>query len=61
MSIHTHSHSSSLPLGRERPVKTAKDYRAMAEGGERDARWLADGALLYLSQQKLTRKPPEAV
>jgi hypothetical protein len=38
MSIHSHSHSSSLPLsftvkgsGRGRPVKTAKDYRAMAE------------------------------
>jgi hypothetical protein len=37
LSIHSHSHSSSLPLsftakglGRERPVKTAKDYRAMA-------------------------------
>ena len=33
----------------------------MAKGGERDAKWLADGALLYLSQQKLTRTPPEAV
>jgi hypothetical protein len=34
MSIHSHSHSSSLPFtvkGRGRPVKTAKDYRAMAE------------------------------
>jgi hypothetical protein len=31
MSIHSHSHSSSLPLGRGCPVKTAKDYRAMAE------------------------------
>ena len=29
MSIHSHSHSSSLPLFRS--VKTAKDYRAMAE------------------------------
>ena len=26
----------------------------MAKGGERDAKWLADSALLYLSQQKLT-------
>jgi hypothetical protein len=25
------SHSSSLPLGRWRSVKTAKDYRAMAQ------------------------------
>jgi len=32
----------------------------MAEGGERDAKWLADSAVLYLSQQKLTRSPPEA-
>jgi hypothetical protein len=31
----------------------------IAKGGERDTRWLADSALLYLSQQKLTRKPPE--
>ena len=34
---------------------------AMAKGGERDTRWLADSALLYLSQQKLTRTPPETV
>ena len=33
----------------------------MAKGGERDAKWLADSALLYLSQQKLTRTPPETV
>jgi hypothetical protein len=33
----------------------------MAKGGERDAKWLADSAVLYLSQQKLTRKPPETV
>jgi len=33
---------------------------AMAEGGERDPKWLADSAVLYLSQQKLTRSPPEA-
>jgi hypothetical protein len=32
-----------------------------AKVGERDARWLADSAVLYLSQQKLTRKPPENV
>ena len=34
---------------------------AMAKGGERDAKWLADSAVLYLSQQKFTRKPPESV
>ena len=32
----------------------------MARDGERDPRWLADSALLYLSQQKLTHTPPEA-
>jgi hypothetical protein len=32
----------------------------MAKGGERDPKWLADSAVLYLSQQKLTRSPPEA-
>jgi len=31
----------------------------MARDGERDPRWLADSALLYLSQQKLTRTPAE--
>ena len=34
---------------------------ATAKGGERDAKWLADSAILYLSQQKLTRTPPETV
>jgi len=29
-----------------------------AQAGERDPRWLADSALLYLSQQKLSRTPP---
>ena len=32
----------------------------MATGGEREAWWLADSAVLNLSQQKLTRTPPEA-
>jgi hypothetical protein len=32
---------------------------AMAKGGERDTRWLADSAVLHLSQQKLTRRPPD--
>ena len=31
MWIDFHSHSSSLPRGRGRPVKTAKGYRAMAQ------------------------------
>jgi hypothetical protein len=33
----------------------------MAEGGERDAKWLADSAVIYLSQQKLCRKPSGVV
>ena len=39
----------------------AKYIITMAKGGERDAKWLADSAVLYLSQQKLTRRPPETV
>ena len=39
----------------------AKYIITMAKSGERDARWLADTAVLYLSQQRLTRKPPEVV
>ena len=39
----------------------AKYIIAMAEGGERDARWLADSSILYLSQQKLKRTPAETV
>src|SRR5262249_21546500 len=31
----------------------------MTRDGERDPRWLADSALLYLSQQKLTGTPAE--
>jgi hypothetical protein len=33
----------------------AKHIIAAAKAGERDPRWLADSALLYLSQQKLSR------
>ena len=61
MSIHPHSHSSSLPLsftvkglGRGRPVKTAKDYRAMAEECVKWAREARDddvrAPLLQLAQ-----------
>ena len=58
---------------RVKSSKTSEDYSttvrailakyiiAMAEGGERDARWLADSAVLYFSQQKLTREPPKAL
>jgi hypothetical protein len=59
MSIHSHSHSSSLPFtekgpGRGRPVKTAKDYRAMAEECAKWAREARDddvsAPLLQLAQ-----------
>jgi hypothetical protein len=36
----------------------AKYIIDQAKAGERDPRWLADSALLYLSRQKLSRKPP---
>jgi hypothetical protein len=36
----------------------AKHIIRAAKGGERDPRWLADSALLYLSRQKLSRTPP---
>jgi hypothetical protein len=39
----------------------AKYIITMAKDGERDARWLSDSAVLYLSKQKLTRQPPETV
>jgi hypothetical protein len=39
----------------------AQHIIAMAKDGERDAKWLADSAVLYLSQQKLTRYPPGAI
>ena len=43
------------PAGR---VILAKYIINQAEAGERDPRWLADSALLYLSRQKLSRTPP---
>ena len=39
----------------------AKYIITMAKSGERDANWLADSAILYLSQQKLCRTPPESL
>lgn len=37
----------------------AKYIVEAAQTGERDPRWLADSALLYLSRQKLSRTPPK--
>jgi len=39
----------------------ARHIIEMAQGGERDPKSLADSALLYISQRKLTPKPPEDV
>jgi hypothetical protein len=39
----------------------AKYIIKQAMAGERDPRWLADGALLYLSQQRLSRTPPKVI
>lgn len=36
----------------------AKYIIKQAKAGERDPRWLSDSALLYLSQQRLSRTPP---
>jgi hypothetical protein len=36
----------------------AKHIITAAKAGERDPRWLADSALLYLSRQNLRRAPP---
>ena len=37
----------------------AKYIVKQAKAGERDTRWLADSAVLYLSKQKLSRNPPD--
>jgi len=39
----------------------AKHIINAANAGERDPRWLADSAILYLARQKLSREPPEAL
>jgi hypothetical protein len=57
--------SSKAPYGNEEYAPAARTIIAKyiiehAEAGERDPRWLADSALLYLSQQKLGQTPPDA-
>jgi len=37
----------------------AKYIIARAQEGERDAKWLADSTVLYLSQQRLSQTPPD--
>ena len=39
----------------------AKHIIQAAKAGERDPRWLADSALLYLARQRLSRTPPNSI
>jgi hypothetical protein len=57
--------ASKAPYAAEEYTRAARTILAKqiinaATASERDPRWLADHALLYLSQQKLARKPPAA-
>ena len=57
--------ASNAPYGTEEYALAgrtilAKHIIANAKAGERDPRYLADSALLHLSQQKLSRAPPDA-
>jgi hypothetical protein len=57
--------ASKAPYGSEEYAAAARTIIAehivrAAKAGERDPRWLADSALLYLSQQKLGPTPPDA-
>jgi hypothetical protein len=56
--------ASKAPYGSEEyavagRVILAKYIINAAKTGQRDPRWLADSALLYLSQQKLSRMRPK--
>jgi hypothetical protein len=56
--------ASKAPSGAEEYAPAARMILAKyiieaAQTGERDPRWLADSALLYLSRQKLSRTPPK--
>jgi hypothetical protein len=59
----TRVRASNAPYGSDEHAPAARAIIAryiikQARAGERDARWLADSALLYLSQQNLNRTPP---
>ena len=59
----THVRASKAPYGGDEYAPVGRAIIAnyiikQARAAERDARWLADSALLYLSQQKLSRSPP---
>ena len=56
--------ASNAPYGTEEYALAgrtilARHIIANAKAGERDPRYLADSALLHLSQQKLSRTPPD--
>ena len=56
--------TSRAPYGTEEyavagRIIIAKYIIKQAKAGERDPRWLSDSALLYLSQQRLSRTPPK--
>jgi hypothetical protein len=58
--------TSNAPYGSEEYALAgrtilARHIIAAAKEGERDPRWLADSALLYLSQQKVSRTPPDVL
>ncbi len=58
--------SSKAPYGTEEYALAGRTILAkyiikQAKTGERDPRWLPDSALLYLSQQKLSRTPPRDI
>jgi hypothetical protein len=57
---------SQAPYGSEEYASAGRTIIAkyiinQAKAGERDPRWLADSALLYLSRQKLSRTPPRDI
>ncbi len=58
--------ASKAPYGTEEYALAGRTIIAkyiiqQAKVGERDPRWLADSALLYLSRQKLSRTPPRDI
>jgi hypothetical protein len=58
--------ASSTPYGTDEYAAAgcailARHIIQAAKAGERDPRWLADSALLYLARQRLSRTPPNSI
>ena len=58
--------ASSAPYGTDEYAAAGRAILARhiiqaAKEGERDPRWLADSALLYLARQRLSRTPPNSI